>query len=160
MAVADISARDIVEAAIEKEKKRNRFYATASELCANADMKGLFRFLAMEESRHVTVFAHIRDSLPEGTDPAKHRVDIKVFEDPIISDQSFPEMDSREFVQKAIDTWNIFRLAIGFEKDSIQYFTKLLSLLSASNQQIVLDLIEEEKGHIRKLAEVMQQIGD
>jgi rubrerythrin len=154
------SARDIVDAAVEKEKKRKSFYATATELSTNPDMKGLFHFLTEEEDRHVTVFIQIRDSLPEGTGPEEHRVDVNACMNSIGDERIYSKMDSMEFVQQAIDTWNIFRLAIGFEKDSILYFMEFLPYLSESNRKIVHDLIEEEKGHIRKLVEVMNQIGE
>jgi rubrerythrin len=153
-------ARDIAEAAVEKERKRRSFYAAVTELSTNPDMKGLFHFLTEEEGRHVAVFMQIRDSLPEGTSSEEHRADVNAYMNSIIDDQLYSKMDSREFVRQAIDTWNVFRLAIGFEKDSILYFMEFLPHLSESGRKIVGDLIEEEKGHIEKLAEVMKQIGE
>jgi rubrerythrin len=50
-------------------------------------------------------------------------------------------------------------MAIGFEKDAILYFTEFLSFLAAEDRNLVELLIKEEKGHIRKLAAVKQQMG-
>jgi rubrerythrin len=160
MMAISYSARDIVEAAIVKEGKRRSFYATASELSSNADMKALFHFLSEEEGKHVATFSQIRDSLPEGTGPIEYRDDIAADRKSINDDPLYSKLDSREFVQLAIDNWNAFRLAIGFEKDAILQFTEFLPHLSEPNQKIVRGLIEEENEHIGKLVELLEQIGE
>ena len=152
-------ARDIVESAIEKERKRSNFYATASELSSNADMKALFHFLAEEEGSHIVTFSQILDSLPERTGPKEYGDDINAYRKSISDDPLYSKLDSREFVQLAIDNWNAFRLAIGFEKDAIQHFTKFLPHLSEPNQKIIRGLIEEENEHIRRLVELWEQLG-
>jgi rubrerythrin len=154
------SARDIVEAAVEKERKRRSFYATVTELSTNPDMKALFHYLTEEEDRHVAVFIQIRDSMPARTGPEEFREHMDAYLNSIIDDRLYSKMDSREFVQQAVDTWNVFALAIGFEKDAILFFMEFLPHLSEPDRKIVGELIVEEKGHIRKLAEVMREIGE
>ena len=51
-------------------------------------------------------------------------------------------------------------MAIGFEKDAILYFREFFSYLSESDQKVVAELIEQEKGHIRKLAEMKRQMAE
>ena len=160
MTPVSYTVRDIVEAAIEKEKKRRDFYATVTELSANPDMKGLFHYLSEQESSHVAAFIQIRNGLDKGIGTEEYKKDTDRYLDSILDDRLYSKIDTKEFVQKAIDTWNVFRLAIGFEKDSILCFTEFLPHLSESDRKIVEDLIEQEKGHIRKLVEVMEQIGD
>jgi rubrerythrin len=160
MSAVYYSAREIVEAAVEKERRRRSFYATVTELSTNPDMKALFHFLTVEEDRHVAVFIQIRDSLPEQTGQEEPREDVNAYLNSIIDDRLYSKMDSREFVQQAIDTWNVFGLAIGFEKDAILFFMEFLPHLSEPGRKIVGDLIDEEKGHIRKLVEVMKQIDE
>jgi rubrerythrin len=160
MTAAFYSARDIVEAAVEKEKKRRSFYAAVTELSTNPDMKALFHFLTEEEDRHVAIFIQIRDSMPARTGQEEFREQVDAYLNSIIDDLLYSKMDSREFVQQAIDTWNVFNLAIGFEKDAILFFMEFLPHLSEPGRKIVGDLIVEEKGHIRKLVEVMKQIGE
>lgn len=150
--------RDIVDMAVAKEKKRRDFYATVTELSSNPDMKGLFHFLTEEEDKHVAVFSKIRDRLPDksGAEPLQgERANYIVS---IIDEKLYSKMESREFVQQAIDTWNVFRIAIGFEKDAILFFTEFLPHLTEEDRKMVENLIEQEKGHIRKLVKVMQQL--
>jgi len=154
------SARDIVEAAVEKERKRGGFYANVSELSTNKDMKELFRFLMEEEERHVVAFEQIRDKLSVETHSVEYDEDMQAYMDSVIDDRLYSDMDSKEFVRKAIHAKDVFPLAIGFEKDAILYFTEFLPYLTESDRKVVSELIEQEKGHIRKLAELKRRMAE
>ena len=153
------SAREIAEAAVEKEKKRKGFYATVSDLSTNEKMKDLFHFLMEEEDRHVEAFEQIRDSLqPEETQSEEYSEDMEAYMDSVVDDRLYADIDSKKFVQNAINTNTVFSLAIGFEKDAILYFREFLPFLTELDRKVVVELIEQEKGHIRKLADMRQQM--
>jgi rubrerythrin len=153
------SAREIVEAAVEKERKRREFYARVSALSADEEMRKLFQFLTAEEDRHVAAFTKIRDSLPrEEYASEEYSEDMQAYMDSVIDDRLYARIDSEEFVQQAIDAHNVFRLAIGFEKDAILYFREFLPFVTESEGQVVKDLIEQEKGHIRMLADMEKKM--
>lgn len=154
------SAREIAEAAVEKEKMRRGFYETVSELCTNEQMKALFQFLTAEEDKHVAAFAKIRDSLAVETQPAEYSEDMAAYMDSVLDNRLYSEIDSKEFVHNALNSKAVFRLAIGFEKDAVLYFKEFIPFLSESDRKIVEELIEEEKGHIRKLAQLQKQLGE
>lgn len=154
------SAREIVAAAVEKEKKRKSFYAIVFELSTHQDMRQLFQFLTEEEEKHVATFSQIRDSLPEDFQPEEYVEDMQAYMDSVIDDRLYAKIDSKAFVQEAIDTRNVFRLAIGFEKDAILYFREFLPYLAEADRTVIEGLIEEEKGHIRRLAAVEKQLAD
>jgi rubrerythrin len=154
------SAREIVEAAVEKEKKRREFYANVSELSTHEGIKNLFQFLAEEEERHVAAFTQIRDNLPGDAHSEEYSADMEAYMDSVVDDRLYADIDSKEFVQNALDAKNVFRLAIGFEKDAILYFREFLPYLAESDRKVVAELIEQEKGHIRKLAEMARQLAE
>lgn len=154
------SAREVVEAAVEKEKKRKGFYERVAELSTSQDMKDLFQFLKEEEERHVAAFGQIRDKLPEETRPVEYSEDMEAYMDSVIDDRLYSDIDSKEFAQKAINSKNVFRLAIGFEKDAILYFREFLPYLTESDRKIVEELIEQEKGHIRKLSDMEKRTAE
>jgi rubrerythrin len=154
------SAREIAESAVEKEKRRKAFYAKVCELSTDKKMKDLFQFLTDEEDKHVAAFTKLRDSLPAETRADEYDEDMDAYMDSMIDDRLYSKIDSAEFVKEAIDTKNVFQLAIGFEKDAILYFREFMPFLNDADKKIVDGLIEEEKGHIRKLAEVQKQLGE
>ncbi len=154
------SAREIAEAAVEKEKRRKAFYAKVCELSTEKKMTDLFQFLTDEEDKHVAAFIKLRDSLPQESRAEEYDEDMDAYMDSMIDDRLYAQIDSSEFVKNAIDTKNVFQLAIGFEKDAILYFREFLPFLTDADKKVVEGLIEEEKGHIRKLAEVQKQMVD
>jgi len=153
------SAREVLEAAVEKEKKRKSFYERVSDQSTHGEMKDLFRFLKNEEEKHIAAFSAIRDSLPEEKGAAEYDADMDAYMDSVIDDRLYSRMDSEEFVRTALKERDVFRLAIGFEKDAILYFREFLPYLSESDRGIVEGLIEEEKDHIRKLADLERRMG-
>lgn len=152
------SAREIAEAAVEKEKMRKGFYSKVYELSSSEKMKDLFRFLTEEEEKHVAVFEKIRDNQRTDSQPDEYNEDMQAYMDSVVDDRLYSGIDSESFVQKAIDSKDVFRLAIGFEKDAILYFREFLPYVSDEDKKIVEDLIDEEKGHIRFLADMEKQI--
>ena len=152
------SAREIAEAAVEKERKRRGFYANVTELSTNDEMKKLFEFLTEEEDRHVAAFEKIRDSLPKDARPEEYNEDMQAYMDSVVDDRLYSDVDSKEFVQKAIETNDVFRLAIGLEKDAILYFREFLPFVSEADRNVVQDLIDQEKGHIRMLFEMKKRL--
>jgi rubrerythrin len=80
--------------------------------------------------------------------------------DSVVDDRLYSDIDSKAFVQKALDAGTVFRLAIGFEKDAILYFREFLAYLSETDRKVVAELIEQEKGHIRRLADLKQRMAE
>jgi rubrerythrin len=154
------TARNIAEAAVEKEKKRKAFYAGVYKLSTNKEMKDLFKFLTEEEDRHVMIFTQIRDKLPMDSEPIEYSEDMQAYMDSVIDNRLYSNIDSEAFVKEAIDAENVFRLAIGFEKDAILYFREFLPYVKESDLEILEDLIEQEKGHIRTLAEMEKKLAE
>ena len=154
------SVREIAEAAVEKEKRRRAFFAKVCELSTDQTMKDLFHFLTDEEDKHVAAFTQLRDSLPQETRAEEYDEEMDAYMDSVIDDRLYSKVDSAEFVEKAISSKNVFQLAIGFEKDAILYFREFLPFLTDADRKIVVGLIEEEKGHIRKLANVQKQMDE
>lgn len=152
------SAREIAEAAVEKEKMRKGFYSKVYELSRSEKMKDLFKFLTEEEEKHVATFEKIRDNQRTDSQPDEYNEDMQAYMDSVVDDRLYSDIDSESFVQKAIDSKDVFRLAIGFEKDAILYFREFLPYVSDEDKKIVEDLIDEEKGHIRFLADMEKKV--
>ena len=152
------SAREIAETAVEKEKKRKDFYSRVYELSRDEKMKELFRFLKEEEEKHVAVFENLRDNLPVESHTDEYDEDMQAYMDSLVDDRLYSGIDSEQFVQKAIESKDVFRLAIGFEKDAILYFREFLPYVTDEDKKIVENLIDQEKGHIRTLADMEKKM--
>jgi len=154
------TAREIAEAAVEKEMKRRDFYANVTKLSTNPQMTRLFEFLTAEEDRHVATFVKIRDGVPvEEVRPEEYDADMEAYMDSVVEDRLYSKIGSEDFVQKAIDARDVFRLAIALEKDAILFFWEFLPYVNESDKTVVKTLMDEEKGHIRMLWKLKQELG-
>ena len=154
------TAREIAEAAVEKEKKRRDFYANVSRLSSNPEMTKLFEFLTAEEERHVATFVKLRDGVSvEEVRPEEYDADMEAYMDSVVEERLYSKIGSEDFVQKAIDAKDVFRLAIALEKDAILFFWEFLPYVDAKDKSVVRTLMDEEKGHIRMLWKLKQELG-
>ena len=154
------TAREIAEAAVEKEKKRRDFYANVSRLSSNPEMTKLFEFLTAEEERHVATFVKLRDGVSvEEVRPEEYDADMEAYMDSVVEERLYSKIGSEDFVQKAIDAKDVFRLAIALEKDAILFFWEFLPYVNDKDKQVVMTLMDEEKGHIRMLWKLKQELG-
>ena len=154
------TAREIAAAAVEKEMKRRDFYANVAKLSTNPQMTKLFEFLTAEEDRHVATFTKLRDGVPvEEVRPEEYDADMEAYMDSVVEERLYSKIGSEDFVQKAIDAKDVFRLAIALEKDAILFFWEFLPYVSDKDKKVVRTLIEEEKGHIRLLWKMKQELG-
>lgn len=154
------TAREIAEAAVEKEMKRRDFYANVTKLSTNPEMTKLFEFLTAEEDRHVATFVKLRDGVPvEEVRPEEYDADMEAYMDSLVEDRLYSKIGSEDFVQKAIDAKDVFRLAIALEKDAILFFWEFLPYVNDKDKEVVKTLMDEEKGHIRMLWKLKQELG-
>ena len=154
------TAREIAEAAVEKEMKRRDFYANVTRLSTNPEMTKLFEFLTAEEDRHVATFAKLRDGVSvEEVRSEEYDADMEAYMDSVVEDRLYSKIGSEDFVQKAIDANDVFRLAIALEKDAILFFWEFLPYVNDTDKKVVKTLMDEEKGHIRMLWKLKQELG-
>ena len=97
------AAREIAEAAVEKEKQRKGFYAAVCELSTNKDMKDLFQFLTEEEDKHVAAFERLRDNLPVEIHSEEYDEDMEAYMDSVIDDRLYSHIDSKGICTKSLE---------------------------------------------------------
>ena len=130
------SAREVVEAAVEKEKKRKQFYTKVSELSPHQEMKELFQFLKEEEERHVEAFSQILGTLSPESRSVEYDEDMEAYMDSIIDERLYSRYGipqnsfKRPLIHKMYSVWPSV-----FEKDAILYFREFLPYLNRIRSQ-------------------------
>ncbi len=151
------NANEIFQIAINIEENGKRFYEKAMELIYDKDAKTLLASLAKEELEHLKKFTELKEQLPKeavaGTvwDPENdmnnylHMVaDMNVFRSDFNLEDELSQVKSAE---------DALRFGIQFEKDSIIFFLTIQDATDeAKGRDLIGQLIEEEKGHLKKLS--------
>jgi rubrerythrin len=145
------SIREVVGQAIQTEKLGYQFYTTMAEKFKkeNEDLHRLFTTLAEKELTHEKTFTELLgllgDNEPEGWEDISQYMRAVVESEFFLGkNKSLPSMEKIKTVNDAVD------FAIGFEKETLLYFYGIKD--AVKEKEIVEDIINEEKAHIKWLA--------
>ena len=151
------NANEIFQIAINIEENGKRFYEKAMELIDDKDAKALLASLAKEELEHLKKFTALKEQLPKeaaaGTvwDPENDMNNyLHMVADMNVFGSDFNLKDELSQVKSAEDA---LKFGIQFEKDSIIFFLTIQDATDeAKGRELIGQLIEEEKGHLKKLS--------
>lgn len=144
------SIREVVGQAVQTEKLGYQFYTAIAEKFRkeSEDLYKLFTTLAEKEMNHEKTFSELMgllgDNEPEGwEDISQYMRAIVESEFFLGKNKSLPSMEKIKTVEDAVN------FAIGFEKETLLYFHGIKD--AVKEKEIVEDIINEEKSHIRWL---------
>jgi rubrerythrin len=163
--ILGFNANEIFEVAIQIEENGRLFYEKAGELVDNNDIKELFKDLAGQEMEHKNSFISMKEQLPDSAkkpvvwDPdneteayLKMMADINIFK---------ADVNVEEKLEQVKDVKDALKFAIGFEKESILFYVLIKdSTEEDKGREFIGKLIEEEKGHLRKLSRELKKYAE
>jgi len=144
------SIREVVEQAIQTERLGYEFYTTMKERFREDErFTRLFSTLAEKELVHEKRFSElldiIKDEEPENWEEASEYLRAIVESEFFLGkNKALPTLSHVRSIDDAV------QFAIGFEKETLLYFYGLLG--SVKEKEIVEEIINEEKSHIKWLA--------
>ena len=150
------SIREVIEQALQTEKLGHAFYTNmASRFKDDGKLQELFNTLALKEREHERKFAGLiekikQEQLENWDEAAPYLRAIVESEFFLGKNKSLPSL---EHLTSAADC---VRYAIGFEKETLLYYYGLKD--SVNNQDLLNEIIEEEKSHIRWLSDIRKNM--
>jgi len=155
------SLSEVFEMAEAIESNGYDFYTQAAGSIKDKAVKAVFQDLAGKELQHKETFANLRQEFCSAVDA--HWVDpdsqaaayLKATADNHVFNI---EKDVSFLIASLQSTESALRLAIGFEKDSIAFFTALKQAVTGENRDKVDLLIKEELDHILILQDTIRQL--
>ncbi len=152
------SGDEIVKLAVQTEETGYEFYKLAQEHATSKKLKDLFQYLAEAELRHKETYLGLKDAIdesPQGVPIDWNELGLYI---KAMTDSSFflGADKSINVAAKAADEKEAVEFAIKFEKDTLLFFYQILDIVKTKNKSIVENIIQEEKEHIKQLAEIRQ----
>ena len=149
-----IKATDILLAAQEVETRGEVFYNRLVETSSDEKLKETFQFLANEESKHREIFRKLYERLGQVELPAWSEEDeyASYLSFLIDSHTLFRLGDVDKISKFAASREEAIQTAMGFEKDTILFFTEMRDFVPDGEKKYIQDCIEEERSHLRLLA--------
>ena len=155
------SLSEVLRMAEGIERNGEKFYRQAAQMTKDAQAKAVMLDLAAQERGHERVFADLRAELcqvsdaqwwdPDGEAAAYVRgiADLHVFS---------MTPDVTELLASVQSPRSVLQLAIGFEKDTIVFFTALRESVTPENRAKVSLLIQEEIKHVHLLSQAINDL--
>lgn len=162
-----INADELMELAIQIEKNGKDYFAAMAERSDNPRVKQVFNFLVREEQNHLESFEKVRIRLAENNQEEFQIADeyntpeMAAYIQAMSDGQVFPNLESHaELAAEIKDDEQAIYHAIGFEKDTILFFSDILGILGANdeNRPLIKELIRQEKIHIAKLYALLKSL--
>ena len=159
----ELTAFEVLEIAKTMEREAVRFYRKAAGLSHDPRVGKLFAELSQWERRHLQIFAEMKDRLTEqaweGGCLDLDRVVVARLGVPpaVFNEQSEPAKELTGTETRA----EVLRLAIQKEQYTIGYYTGLTEFaLGPDNVNVIKSILQEERKHVRILAQSLGQNAD
>ena len=152
------SVTEIMEMAVQTEKGGKLFYETVAAQTKDANLKGLFSYLADEENKHIRVFEDIAKTIKVASDEAPANwEEVSLYLKAVTDSRYFLGPDKALALAKdAKTTAQAVKLALAFEKETLVFYLEAADMVPAVNRPAVEALIREERAHVRKLTGFLQ----
>lgn len=151
--------KEFLELAIEIERNGRSFYESMASLGKAKEVRGTFRQLAGREREHEKIFRDMLDRLggyrPAQSYSGEHYQYIKgIADSAIFSGESVKSALAKEVLTdiEAVET------GIGFEKDSILFYSETRGMVPKPDQEIIDMIVSEEKKHLSELAYIANKL--
>lgn len=156
-----LNVSEILGFAVFIEQNGYEFYVEAMKKFVEPKIMEMFQFLADEEFRHEKIFAGLFEEGGKFTPPESYDGEYHAYMKEFCKSHSLANRDAiKPKVERISSIDEALEMALGFEKDSIVFFTGLKDLVAVGLTGPIDRIIREEMGHIRKIHEFRtQQIG-
>lgn len=150
------SVHEIIEQAVQTERLGYAFYSgMMKRFEKDVKLQELFKMLAVKEQQHEKRFSQLKDKIADRViDDAE---EVSSFLRAVVESEFFlgknKSLPSLEHIRSAGDA---ARFALGFEKETLLYFYSLKEIVK--EKELVDEIIEEEKGHVRWLNEYIKNL--
>ena len=150
------SGEEIIRIAVKTEEAGYEFYKMALQNASTDELKNLFDYLAKEELKHKETYEGLTDAIGETAQGVPVDWDELGLYIKAMTDSSFflGGDKSINLAAKASDDKKAVDFAIQFEKDTLLFFHQLKEVVKPANQPVIERIIQEEKEHIKRLANI------
>jgi rubrerythrin len=149
---------DIFQFAVRIEEDGEIFYHKAALMAEDADTRDIFNRLADEEIRHKRIFTDMLATIKQSSVPETYSGEYLAYLRNYIDGKVIFKKDLRDAALPEIkDTLSAIDFAMEREMDSILYYQEVKQFLAEKDRVEVDLIIEEERKHFAKLAEIRKK---
>ena len=138
------------------EEEGEAFYNAAAKQATTAQLKELFEELAIQEQYHYRAFQQMGRNIVRSALSDDQWEQFQEYTGALLNQRIFDRPEGA--LSKAAnvqDEREVLEAALGFEKETLQFYQGLRDVVRGADQQTVDRIIGEEEQHIRRLSSVL-----
>ena len=152
-------ASEVVELAVQIERNGKDFYTALADRLPNPKARDVFTYLAAQEERHMAVFQEMRGHLHRYEPPESYPGEYISYMRALASEHIFTQGGKgKEVAGRVASESEAMDLAIGFENDSIVFYTGMTKVVPDHDHPVIEAIIAEERKHLAQLMEMKEKI--
>ena len=150
---------ELLEMALGIERNGAAFYAALADKTQNKDARALYDSLANEERKHLNTFQGMLKAVGQYQPPEDYAEEYMLYLKSLVDNSVFSNVTEAQQKAETISS-EIKALDTGLqaEKDSILFYTEMQNFVRQPDRKIVLNIIDEEKVHLRRLSQLKQMV--
>jgi rubrerythrin len=153
------SGSELLEIAIGIERNGMAFYQALADKTGNRDVKDIYNYLAGEEKKHLDTFQGMSNSLGQAKPLESYTEEYMLYLKSLVDNAVFSSItEAQQKAGKVFNEIEALNIGIQAEKDSILFYTELQSLVKERDRKVVLNILDEEKNHLRQLSELKRKL--
>jgi rubrerythrin len=153
------SGSELLEIALGIERNGAAFYQVLANKTKNKNAKAIYEHLASEESKHLDTFQGMLNSLGQYQPPEAYAEEYMLYLKSLVDSSVFSNVtEAQQKAEKISGEIEALDTGIQAEKDSILFYTEMLNFVRQPDHKVVINIIDEEKAHLRQLSQLKQTL--
>jgi rubrerythrin len=153
------SGKELLQIAVGIEHRGFVFYERLKDSAREPRVKAAWDYLAGQEKGHIQVFQELLDSLEGESLPVNYEEEFGFYLKALVRTTVFTDDKTvMEMANKVTSDAEAIQIALGFEKDSILFFSEMRPLVRERERPVVDKVLEEERAHLRQLTELKEEL--
>ena len=146
------TGKEVLELAIEIERNGGFFYEVVARLYRDREVGDVFARLATREKEHENIFRDMLSRLGGYRPRQRHAGEHYRYIRDLAESSIFTGERARALLTKnSMTDVKALEIGIGFEKDSILFYSEMKGMVPRQDQEIVDMITNEEKKHLSEL---------
>ena len=150
---------ELLEIALGIERNGTAFYQALADKTRNKDAKAIYDYLVNEEKKHLNTFQGILNTVGQYQPPEDYAEEYMLYLKSLVDNSVFSNItEAKQKAEKVSSEIEALDTGVQAEKDSILFYTEMQNFVRQPDQKIVLNIIDEEKAHMRQLSQLKQML--
>jgi rubrerythrin len=155
------AAEEAIRFAVEAERCGLAFYEELAKCSKTDSVRVLCEDLGRQEQAHADQFTKLLDQAKEQGYIRPATWDELSFARSLIEERLLPDEDAaREMASTAESDTQAIDIAIQFEKNSVLFYTEMLTMTDTLGEPLVQAILDAEKRHARLLIELKRMLAE